>query len=144
MQRVATAFRRFEFSRESCALALQLLDLLITSRQGGAKLVLEFRERLLGRLLRFAMARRLVLHLSVTFGHQSADPGQFRGMLARDALERLQGVSTDLIQHLTNGGVVVAKALEFDLFGLSYALEIHLGVFMNARQTLQLLLAGGK
>ena len=48
------------------------------------------------------MARRLVLHLSVTFGHQLLDPGQFRSMLASDALERLRGVGPDRLRFFAS------------------------------------------
>src|SRR4029450_8133530 len=52
-------------------------------------------------------------------------------------------ISTNLIECLTEGGVVAAKPLKLGFLGLPNPFEILCRFLMNAREALQLLLTGG-
>ncbi len=143
LQHVSMASHRFKLSRESLQLALQFFDFLTTSCQDSAQLAFELRMCLLDALLPRDMALRLVLELLVALGYQRVDPAQFRSVFARHVLECFQSISTNLIECLTEGGVVAAKPLKLGFLGLPNLFEILCRFLMNAREALQLLLTGG-
>jgi hypothetical protein len=118
------ASHRFKLSRESLQLALQFVDFLTTSCQNAAQLAFELRMCLLDALLPRDMALRLVLELLVALGYQRVNPAQFRSVFARDVLEGFQSISTNLIECLTEGGVVAAKPLKLGFLGLPNPFEI--------------------